>query len=134
MSKKTTPTRKSASKKKRKKENDPAPIRLRGNLKLQYAAAVYEMQAATAKLEAQQAMIKLRVETDPALEEAFKLLSAEQTLKAELDKTFVKLKGVAEKVCEKFGIPLNEFKDYVVDTESGIVTNAPLKGKQEKEK
>lgn len=126
--------KKPAKKRRKKKEGDPAQFRLRGNLKLKYAAAVYAMQAANAKLEAQQAMIRLKVETDPAIQEAMKMLSAEQMLKSEASKAIADLHVVAKKVCEKFEIPLNKFRDYVVDTESGLVTNAPLKGEQEEEK
>lgn len=109
------------------KPKKPAPMRLRGNMKLKYAAAVYQMQAAAAKLETLQLDIKNRAEQDPVFAEALKLISSEATHRVDAEKAVSKLHAVALKVCEKFDIPLAEFKHYIVDTESGQITHVPKK-------
>ena len=109
---------------KKKKEKDPSSkiIRLRGNLKLQYAAAVYATQASNAKLETLKAQMTLRAETDSVFAEALQLLSTESALHTDISKSLSHLHTVAKKICDKYSIPLATFKDYVVDTESGQIT------------
>lgn len=123
-------TKKTKTTRKPRKKKDPNIEKrvhhLRGNLKLKYAAAVYSMQAANAKLEAQQTSIRLRAETDTVFAEALAALSQENTLKTEVSKAIAKLQLVGKKVCEKFDIPFEEFKHYVVDTETGKVTHTPI--------
>lgn len=123
-----TTKKKTTTKRKRKKRSDADPtkglLRLRGNLKLQYAAAVYSTQAANAKLEAQRSEIKRRAETDEVFADALRLMSLEKSLQEDLSKSLGKLRSVAHKICKKFDIPFEEFREYVVDTETGKVTHS----------
>jgi len=118
-------------KKKIKKTKDltKGTMRLRGNLKLKYAASVYSMQASSAKLETMQARLKHLAETDEKFAEVLGMLSEEQELKADASKSAAKLQVTAKEVCEKFNIPFTEFRQYVVDTESGQITHTPIKDK-----
>lgn len=117
----------------KRKEADPTEktLRLRGNLKLQYAAAVYATQAANSKLETLKAQMAHRAESDPVFAEALEMLSRESALQTDISKSISHLHTVAKKICTKFDISLDEFKHYVVDTESGQITPMrPEKGKQ----
>jgi len=112
---------------KTKRSQDPTEktLRLRGNLKLQYAAAVYATQAANSKLETLQAKMSLRAETDPVFAEALQMLSEESALRTDISKSVGHLHTVANKICKKFDISIETFRDYVVDTESGQITHVP---------
>jgi len=118
---------------KKKVDNAPkAALRLRGNLKLKYAAAAFELQAAQAKLETAEAEIRRRAETDPVFAEALSLMSHRAQMEADVSKGISKLQTVGRQVCDKLSIELDEFKHYVIDTESGTVTYLPQNTDQEK--
>lgn len=114
-----------ATKKPKKNKNaDPTvgTLRLRGNLKLKYAAAVYASQAAGAKVETLKAQIALKASNDPVFADALELLKTENSLLTEMSKTVGQLHTVAKQICEKFDIPLADFRHFVVNTESGQIT------------
>ena len=124
------PTKTTKKKRKTRADGDPAKgtMRLRGNLKLQYAAAVYSLQAANAKLETTDSEMARRAENDEAFADALRLLSKREAQTVDVSKAISKVHTVAKKVCDKYNIPFEEFRDYVVDTETGQITHAPNTG------
>ena len=122
-------TKKTKAKPKPRRSADPAEkaTKLRGNLKLKYAAAAFELQAAQAKLETAEAKIKNLVETDQAFADALAKISQRAQFEVDVAKSLSKLQQVGRQVCDKLGIEFAEFKHYTVDTDSGLVTYLPQK-------
>lgn len=115
---------KTRPKAKRKNAQD-APMKIRGNLKLQYHAAVLEVKAAEAELKAQEATIKRRCEQDESFAEAISMMSHRTQIEKDLSKAFSNLYAVGRKVCVKLGIAFEDFGKYTVETESGNVVYMP---------
>ena len=106
-----------------KKQKDPEKgiPRLRGNLKLKYAAAYYEYEATVNKLAAANAHLR-ELALMPEHRAVFRALAQQGHHTQEVVKLRDKAALVGAEICKKFDIPEVEWGHYVVDTETGKLT------------
>ncbi len=106
--------------KKKKKQTDPEKgiPKLRGNLKLKYAASFFQYESSLSKLQAAKAKLG-ELSLKPEHREVFQAITQSEACLEDIKELQKKLAEVAREICEKHSIPYEDWKYYVVDTETG---------------
>lgn len=108
------------SRKSKKPDAGFEPLMLDGELRFEYQAAYYQVEAARGKQAIHENVLR-DMHNNSAFQAAFKALAKKDMLAKQAEEAVAKFRGVADRVCQKLGIGEEEFRKYAVDTETGRV-------------
>lgn len=118
------PAKKTSSRAKKRPDPMKGTMRIRGNMRLEYATAFAEYSASESALKAATAELML-LQQDPAFSVVFKAINAVELAGANKHKKHLKVCEVARKVADKLGITYEEFSTLSVNTDTGTITPTP---------
>lgn len=108
------------TRKTKKSEEGFEPMMLSGELRFEYQAAYYQVEAARGQQALHENVLR-EMHKNSAFQAAFKALSKRDVLTKQSEEALSRFRDVAGRVCKKLGISEEEFQKYAVDTETGRV-------------